>query len=125
MKYSINVDHEPKIIRYKHSGIISADDIGQAWQEFLSMNEFTRLKYNLLSDYRGAKFDIPLKKVEEIVEFMFQIKDIVNGKHQALIVDDPYATAVSMLFEADVYKKVGFLVNVFTTEKAALYWLQS
>ena len=125
MNYSISVDHELKIIRYKHAGTITADDIGQAWQECLGMKEFTQLKYNLLSDYRGGKFDMPIKKVKEVVGFMVNIKDIVKGKRQALIVDDPFSTASSMMFEADVYKEVGFIVNVFTTENAALNWLLS
>ncbi len=125
MNYAINVDHELKIIRYKHSGVIAAEDIGQAWQEFLSLGEFTQLKYNLLSDYRNAKFDILFRKIKEIVNFMFNIKDVVKGKRQALIVDDPHATAGSMLFEVNVYKEVGFIVKVFTTEKAALQWLSA
>jgi len=125
MKYSINIDHDLKIIRYKHSGVIAAEDIGQAWQEFLSLDEFTQEKYNLLSDYRNAKFDFSYRKISEIVNFMVNIKDIVKGKRQALIVDDPHATAGSMLFEASVYKEVGFIIQVFTTENAALRWLSA
>jgi hypothetical protein len=123
MKYSISIDHKLRIIRYKHTGIIQAAEIEEAWQEFLTMKEFTELKYNLLSDYRNSVFDIPIKFADVIIEFMNAIKHIVNGKKQALIVDDPYSTAISIIFEDMVYQKVGFIVQVFSTEEAALRWL--
>jgi hypothetical protein len=123
MKYTIRINHEFKLIEYKHSGIIFAEDIGEAWGEFLALEEFTEMKYNLLSDYRNGKFQFQPKFVNEIVNYMEQIATIVRGKKQALIVDDPISVAESILFENDVNKRVGFNVRVFSTEKAALSWL--
>lgn len=123
MNYSISTDHKLKIIRYKHAGLINSEDIASAWSVFLSLNEFTQLKYNLLSDYSNGKFNIPIEEIPKIVEFMKVIKDVVNGKKQALIVDDPYSAAASMLFEESVYLEVGFKVKLFSTETAALKWL--
>ena len=121
--FAVDTDHELKLIRYKHSGLISANDIGEAWQYFLSLEEFTALKYNLLSDYRDGKFIIPAEFVHEIVQYMERIAFIVEGKKQALIVKDFHSVAVSMLFENEVYDKVGFKVQTFSTEKSALDWL--
>ena len=123
MKYTINIDHQLKLIRYKHPGVILAEDIEQAWGEFLTMEEFTRGKYNLFSDYGNGKFEIPVEHIPEIIEFMRKIETVVRGKKQALIVDDPYSVAGSMLFRSKVYEEVGFNVEVFTTEQAALSWL--
>lgn len=123
MKYSIEIDHKLKLIRYKQSGEIKAEEIGLAWNDFLKMPEFTQFKYNLLSDYSGGKFDIPSKKLEEIVDFMKNIEGIVRGKRQAIIIDDPYSTAVSILFQQDVYKEVGFEIEIFYSEIAAIKWL--
>jgi len=123
MKYTISVDHELKLIKYNHSGIILAEDIEEAWKQFLSIHEFTHLKYNLLSDYRNGKFHIALDAIPAIIDFMRAIETIVRGKKQALIVDDPYSVAASMLFERSVYEQVGFDVNVFNTDEAALNWL--
>ena len=52
-----------------------------------------------------------------------KIENLVRGKKQALIVDEPYSVAASMLFESEVNIKVGFKVQVFSTEAAALRWL--
>jgi len=123
MKYSISIDHKLQLIRYRHSGLIYAEDIEEAWSEFLALREFTTLNYNLLSDYRGGKFKIATSHIPEIIVFMKKIEDIVRDKKQALIVDDPYSVAGSILFENEVNKEVGFIVQVFATEEAALRWL--
>jgi hypothetical protein len=123
MSYSIELDHQNKLIRYKHSGVITKNDIGQAWQEFLQMDEFTKMGYNLLSDYTEAKFNMELDEVNQITEFLHSIKAILNGKKQALIVNDPYNTVISVLFEGDVNHKVGFNVKTFSTQKSAFNWL--
>ena len=123
MKYTISINHELKLIEYKHSGIIYAEDIGEAWKEFLALQEFTNLKYNLLSDYRNGKFQFKPVIINEIVDYMKKIEMIVRGKKQALIVDDPLSVAESILFQNDVHKQVGFNVCVFSTEDSALRWL--
>lgn len=125
MKYTIFIDHELKLIRYTHSGLISGADIEEAWSEFLTIPEFTQLKYNLFSDYRNGKFQIPRNELSEIVGFMENIEPTVRGKKQALIVDEPYSVAASILFRNAVNEKVGFDVQIFTTEDAALNWLSS
>jgi adenine/guanine phosphoribosyltransferase-like PRPP-binding protein len=124
MKYTVDIDHELKIIRYAHSGIIQAEEIAYVWgNEFLKMKEFTELKYDLYSDYSNAKFDIPVEFLPELMEFMESIKPIIKGKKQSIIVDDPYSTAASLLFENEANKEIGFLVKVFNTKNAALEWL--
>lgn len=123
MNYTITVEHELRIIRYTHSGLIKAADIGEVWQQLLAMKEFTQLNYNLFSDYRNGDFQIPLVFLPYLIEFMRTIESIVKGKKQALILDDPRNGAISMLFENKVYHEIGFNVKVFTTEASALRWL--
>jgi hypothetical protein len=125
VKYSISIDHKLKLIRYRHPGLIYAEDIEKAWFEFLALEEFTVSKYNLFSDYRGGKFEIALDFLPEIIVFMKKIENIVRGKKQALLVDEPYSVVASMIFESEVNAKVGFIVQVFSTEDAALNWLCS
>jgi len=121
--YTINIDHKLRIIKYTHSGSIKAEDIGGVWEQFLTMKEFTQLKYNLFSDYSNGTFQIPHSFLPELMEFMHSIKEIVRGKKQALIVNDPHNVATSMIFESKANKEVGFIVKVFTTQTSALRWL--
>lgn len=124
--YTINIDHQQNLIKYKHSGILIPEDIGYVWEhEFLKRKEFTELKYNLLSDYSEAKFDIPTSFLPELIEFMKAIAPIVKGKKQSIIIEDPYSTAASLIFENEVNTQVGFKVKIFSTKKAALAWLKS
>jgi hypothetical protein len=123
--FTIRTDHELKIVRYTHSGDITKTDIGEAWDEFMRMEEFTHQKYNLLSDYRDGRFNIPLEEVDEIVNILYALKEILSGKKQSIIINDPYSTAGTVLFKHEVYEKVGFLVEIFSTEEAAIDWLTS
>lgn len=123
MKFTVEVDHNLKIIRYRHSGIIHAEDIEEAWKEFLKMQDFTQNKYNLLSDYRNGNFKIPYSQLSEIIKFMRKIENLVKEKKQAIIVDNPYSVAASILFKNKVFSEIGFDVKVFSTETAALKWL--
>ena len=123
MNYSIHIDHKRKLINYKHSGIIKAEDIEEAWRDFLEMKEFTQLQYNLYSDYRNGVFQIPRNSLPDIIEFMRRIEPVVKGKKQALIVDEPNSVAASILFENRVNEEIGFIVAVFSTEESALKWL--
>ncbi|MDD2635079.1 MAG: hypothetical protein PHW82_06225 [Bacteroidales bacterium] len=123
MTYEIIIDHNLKIIRYKHEGIIVADDIGAAWLELLQISEFTNDKYNLLSDYRNSRFDISIPEMEIIIEYLGNLNQVLRGKKQSLLVDNVNSTALSLLFENSVNAKIGFMVQVFTGEQAAINWL--
>jgi len=89
----------------------------------MQLKEFTELKYNLLSDYRNSQFNLLLDDVDLVVLHLLQLKTILKGKKQGLILDQPISTALSMIFEEKVKAKIGFDVHVFSTEKAALVWL--
>lgn len=124
MPYSITIDHENKLIRYQHSGRLQVEDIGKAWDEFVKIKEFTHKGYHLLSDYSHARFVFDTEEIETIINILEQMP-FLNQKKQALIIDDPYSTAGSLLFENDIYKRSGFNVKVFATKKAALSWIIS
>jgi hypothetical protein len=123
MNFTIEFDHENKLIFYKHTGIIKKEDIGAAWDVFLGSQEFTQKRYNLLSDYRASEFKMAFTEIDLICDFLAGISPIINGKKQALIVDMPMNTALSQLFASEVNKQNGFIVKVFSTENHAIQWL--
>ncbi|MBT3209277.1 MAG: hypothetical protein HN704_02360 [Bacteroidetes bacterium] len=106
-EYSLKIDNDLKIFRYRHQGYIDKNDIGIAWEELLSKEEFTKQKYNLLSDYRNAMFDSEIDDVDLISDFLYKIKDILKGKKQAIIINDPLSAALSVLFGNQVNKRIG------------------
>jgi hypothetical protein len=123
MSYSIDIDRNKKLIRYQHKGFIVKEEIGKAWNEFLTLNEFTHQNFNLLSDYREAKFNIEIHEVDLICGFLRSISNIVSGKKQALVLHEPLSTALSILFGEKVNEQIGFKVKVFSTKTAAIKWL--
>lgn len=123
MNYTIEKDHDKKIIRYTHIGCLDRESIGAAWKVLLQTPEFTVGNYHLLTDYRNSEFCNAHNDVEEIIDFLYKIRHILKDKKQAMIVDNPMSTALSILFEERVTSKVGFIVKVFSTKEEALRWL--
>lgn len=125
MPFTISIETQRSLIRYEHTGTVFSQDLDAAWIQILGLKEFTELGYNLISVYKGAVFEMPLDKADEIVAFLKTINPILIGKKHALVVDDVYSTAASLFFEDKVTRQTGFLVQVFTTESAALAWVYS
>ena len=125
MNFSIELDHEQQIVRYRHWGDVHAEEIEAAWAEFMKLPEFTREGYNLLSDYSEGKFNIPMSHMPVIIEFLRDKAAVVKGKKQALVVSDSYAVAGSFLLQNKVVKAIGFRIGVYSTPEAALDWLMS
>ena len=125
MPCNTEIDHKLKIIRNTYSGIITKEDLANVWRHLLSLKEFTELKYNLLSDYRTSRFDISNKEGDSMLQFLVSIKNILNGKKEGAILSNPKDTALSMLLQMKTYEKVGYIVRLFSTEKAALFWLDN
>jgi hypothetical protein len=124
MNYRILIDHQSRLIQYSHVGIINLEDIGSAWAEFKELKEFTALKYNLLTDYSEAKFDMKLDDLDKITDHLVSQRDILNNKKQAIILSEPLSTALSMLFKGKIIKQIGFNVEIFSTKEGALKWLE-
>nr|WP_319510407.1 hypothetical protein [uncultured Draconibacterium sp.] len=126
MNFTLRCEPDQKIIFYKHWGNLKTEDIGYVWEnKFLKMPEFTELGYNLFSDYSEAIFDMSVKDVDFIIEFMRHLIPILKGKKQSIIITDPTSTAASLIFENEVNQEIGFNVKIFSTKEAALKWLQS
>jgi len=125
MNYELKVDETYRYIYYRHTGLIECEEIGEVWRQLLEMKEFVEMKYNLLTDYRDAEFNFTLEDTGPIDEFFLTIKDIIKDKKQAVIADKPFTTALTMLYAAKMYDEAGFSIQVFSTEKAALAWLNN
>ncbi|NVO18422.1 MAG: hypothetical protein HXX13_01915 [Bacteroidetes bacterium] len=123
-RYEIFIDEKQKIIQYKHWGILKIEDIGEAWQQLLKTEEFTKMGYNLLSDYSEADFNFSVGNTMIVWDFFKSIQHILRNKKEAVIATNPFTTAISILFENEAYKNLNFEVKTFTTRDVALDWLR-
>ena len=123
MGYSLTIHHDKKYIHYTHDGVIERKEIGEVWSQLLKTAEFTEKKYNLLSDYRGATFNFSVSDLDVIENFLESLKNILTGKKNAVIVEAPHETVISILFENKMSRKINFHVKTFSTEEAAIYYL--
>jgi hypothetical protein len=123
MRYSINIDHEHRVINYTHDGSISLAQLEEAWDQLLGCKEFTEQSFNLLSDYRGGKLILSKENLKFVNDFLRSVRVILEGKKQAVVVDDPVSTAISILFEEKMLLDIKFKVKTFSTMEAALKWL--
>lgn len=123
MSCSIIIDHENKYIHYSHQGRISRKEIGDVWEELLNLTEFSKEKYNLLSDYRNGVFDFSIDKIDVIKDFLIANQDVLKGKKNAVIVDNPGETAIAMMFENEMQIQFNFYVKTFSTLEAAVDFL--
>lgn len=122
--FSIELIHDLKLVKYIHSGLITADDIEAAWAEIIKIKEFTDLDYNLLTDYRMGKTSIKTSGKKRALDFMKGLEKIVRGKKQALLMNDPLTVALSFIFQKEVKKTTGFNIKIFSTYEKALLWLK-
>ena len=123
MSYSIKIDHEKKYIHYSHDGLIKRKEIGDVWIELSNIKEFSTGKYNLLSDYRNGIFNFSVKDINVIEEFLKSKKEMLEGKKNSVIVDNPADTVIGFLFENNMSKEINFHVKTFSTLNAAISFL--
>lgn len=124
MNYKIEINHDLKAIEYRHSGDIERKSIGYAWDNILLIKEFSEGKYNLISDYRGANFKFGMESTEFINNYLYNLRKILKGKKEAVIVDKPFTTAFSLYFENKLFDEIGFYVKVFNNKKTAFDWIK-
>lgn len=121
--YQINPIHNQHIISYKHNGSISLEELRSAWMELLDMEEFSKREYHILADYRGGDFEFEMLETEVIFDFLINIRDLLAGKKEAVIVDNPKNTVLSLLLQNKIDKDIDFKVKLFSTPEAAERWL--
>lgn len=124
MNYKIELDHDLKFVRYTHTGIMTLEEIGDAWREMLGMEEFTQGGYHILTDYRGGIYDFSIERLENIDDFLYKIKDVLDGKKNAVLTDRPDELAITMLVGNKKDREMNYHVKLFTTEKEALAFLR-
>ncbi len=105
---------------YQHSGVIQKKDLKAAWLEILDHAEFTHGQYNVLADIREGSFDFTVEELDVMMNFLASIRNLLDGRRMAIIVDKPRETVISMLLEKPALQEFGFHIKTFATMEAAV-----
>jgi hypothetical protein len=123
MSFTITLDKDHKIIKYKSTGVLDKSNMGKAWGEIVKMREFYELGYNTLSNYCDAEFKFSLDETNLLDEYIYTIRKLLKGKKGAVVVDVPVYTAISVLVIDKFKDLTDFEIKIFSTEEAAIKWL--
>ncbi len=123
MSYTIHSDKNLKIIKHKLIGDLDESNLGKAWEKIVQMEEFRKFGYNVLSDYREAKFKFTIKETDILDDIISNYKTLLDGKKGAVIVNVPLYTAISVLISEKFRNVPNYKVKIFSTEEAAIEWL--
>lgn len=123
MNYEIKVDVDKRLVVYTHWGLASRKSVGEAWLEILNLPEIKAGKFNIFTNYLDCEFDFSWSDADVILSFLGKHEQVLSGKRQAIVIDNPVSTAISILFQSPLHEKFSFSVEVFSTIEAALIWL--
>ncbi|MDF1550711.1 MAG: STAS/SEC14 domain-containing protein [Bacteroidales bacterium] len=120
----ISYNNQEDIIYVRRVGEISSEDIFKYINEIDKQFENHKTLY-VLSDTRGSQ---TLFHQNDLVLFVAEIKKRIGPYkkvREASIVDNPYDTALGMMYEYIASEIDKFKCKAFSTEEAAKSWLKS
>jgi hypothetical protein len=120
---SLDIIDELDIVVHRYKDIVTARKLGGAWNALMKLEAFTEKGYDLISNYGKAKFDFRLEDLEVAKKFLRKYRMKLSGKKEAIITDNPYTTALCMLFKQHAQNEAGLQVRIFSTEQAAIKWI--
>lgn len=104
-----------------YTGNVTANEIIDYISATKNNTQYPR-SLKILSDTRNAKFDFTIEELDLIVAENYKSLENYNEIIDAIIVDDPKTTVLTVLykqfFETNKYK-----FEIFATKHAALNWL--
>lgn len=112
-----------KILEATFEGNVILSDIVNYIKATKENDTYPR-KLKILTDSRGATFNFSVKDLEIIVEENYKSLEKYEMIIDAIIIDDPNNTALSMLY-LELVKTNRYKFEIFATKSAALDWLNN
>ena len=122
--FFVDIDYQKKLIHYKQWGKVCLDEIRQARFEMVRIAEGKAGQYHFLTDLRDMEPDFTVEDFPFIWHFVDQHENMFQGRLEAVLVTKPMVCAYGVLIKEELKKRVGYEISLFTTEEAALWWLQ-
>lgn len=121
LKYSF--DHERGIIFERISGRISFNELLAYEEEKLRDPDFND-SYAVVGDIRGAVFGLSKEEIIRIYRrYVTVATDLDMRRRFAFITDNPDEVVAADLFRISLGRFFPWLIEIFSTEEAALQWI--
>jgi hypothetical protein len=119
MKVSVEVVDNVILRRFK--GDVNYQDILNSWDDILTKFEDLTAYNGLISDFLEADMNHEDKNLNELVDFLKNHLDRINGMKLAIVMDTPHVTRTIMMDQ----RMKSLHIRPFTTRKAALDWINN
>ena len=120
LKYSFN--DELNILNVKVTDYVNVSDIINHYKYLFENNSFPE-KLNVLIDSGNAVFEVKPDEIKKVLKPLLKSINKYDHLHEAILVNNPYKTAIASLFKKKYINFKNYKFNVFSTEEAALNWL--
>lgn len=117
-KYLYNEDS--KIFYKYYLGNISFEDIQKSWNYIISNQLMPNESTGIIIDYRDATIQMEPKEHSKISQFYHDNIETFRSKKIAILIEDPKDIVIPMLVRL---KDDGYTSKTFSTEKAAISWI--
>ncbi|CAA6679774.1 MULTISPECIES: hypothetical protein [unclassified Lentimonas] len=119
-----NFNEEKKLLTTTATGIIGVNDIISHYEQLPEYQDKTR-KLKVLIDVRKSQFELKLPDLSQTTETVQSALSHFESIAEAILVDEPSATAVTVIFQNYNSGVEGYQFKMFSTCEAAEGWLSA
>jgi len=122
MPFSYSRDKNNGVLVKRGIGKLKLAEIFSSWDDMMN-NYLSSDEENIngiILDYRDAEFDVNIGQNEEIVDIFKKHKEVLSRYKIAILTSRPDNIALPLIVSSKVE---GYLYEIFSTEEAALEWL--
>lgn len=117
-------NQEKGILQTNYQGVIKLRDYLEDIKQVGLNNELPR-NLKILTDATDARFEFGEDDIPRILEYKGQYAKNFEFIREALVQNDPYVTALSMIYQYDALYLENFQYKIFSSFDAACHWLSS
>lgn len=116
-----NFNKETETLETNYIGNITANEIVNYIRDTKNNTEYPR-NLKILSNTKEATFNFTIEELDLIVEENYKSLEKYDEIIDAIIVDDPKTTVLTVLYK-QFFKTKKYKFEIFATESAAKNWL--
>ena len=120
------IDEKNNLLIRRFIGDMGTEDIIFSWEEILGLKITSKIPSGLVTDLRNANVKIKIEELNKITDYLSKNINIIKTIKLAILADNPQQCVLSMLAKNMFTENKPYVyVKIFSTEEAALNWMQS